>query len=326
MSVQSRALVLQQTVARSLIARGLLALIGTVAVVMLPFVSNEYLLHVATLILIYLPLAFGQNLITGNSGQVSMGHAAFYGTGAYIAAVLSVYYGLPAPIILLIALVALGLLGLLVGLPAIRVSGDYLFIVTIGINLVFLDIATQWVPVTGGPSGLPGVPIPTIGPFVIGDYTSFYFFALVVAASAMMLVLLIVRSRFGLIIQAIRDDPIAAQASGMTLTTTRVAVFVVGAAIAGLSGVLYAYFTGFVGPQDFGIPQSLLIFEMVILGGLGSVPGSIVGTILMVGTPEIFRPLQPYQLGLGGLVILVFMVWRPQGILGRVKVANLIKV
>jgi branched-chain amino acid transport system permease protein len=302
-----------------------LGLVVAAAVLALPFGLNGYLLHVATLILIYLPLTLGQNLITGNSGQVSMGHAALYGTAAYITAILAVTYHWPTLAILVVAVIGLAVLGFLIGLPAIRISGDYLFIVTIGINLVFLDIVTQWVPVTGGPSGMPGVPIPSIGPLRFADPVSFYYFALALAGIAMGVVVLVVRSRFGTIIEAVRDDPIAAQASGLSLTTTRVSVFVIGAAIAALAGVANAYFIGFVGPQDFGIPQSLLIFEMAILGGLGSVPGSIVGTALMIGIPETLRPLQPFQLGLGGLIILVMMVRRPQGILGKVKVANLIR-
>jgi branched-chain amino acid transport system permease protein len=320
-AIRTRSAVLAQ--ARPL--RVILAGLGLSLALGLPYVTNQYYLHVTTLVLIYIPLALGQNLITGNSGQISMGHAAFYGTGAYISAVLAVTYGWPAPAVLLAAVVGVGLVGLLVGLPAIRVSGDYLFIVTIGVNLVFLDIVTQWVSVTGGPSGIPGLPLPSFGPLTVRDYVGFYYFALILASAATVLIVAIVHSRFGVIVEAVRDDPIAAQACGISLTPTRVAVFVIGAAIAGLSGVIYAYFIDFVGPQDFGIAQSLLIFEMVILGGLGSVPGSIAGAALLVGIPEILRPLQPYQLGLGGLIILVMMVRRPQGILGKVKVSNLIR-
>jgi branched-chain amino acid transport system permease protein len=305
--------------------RTIAAAVAVAALLGLPSATDQYLLHVATLILIYVPLALGQNLITGNSGQVSMGHAAFYGTGAYVAAVLAVQHGWPAPAILLTAFFVVGTVGFLVGLPAIRVSGDYLFIVTIGVNLVFLDVVTQWVAVTGGPSGIPGLPLPSFGPLTVRDYVGFYYFALIVATSVTALILTIVHSRFGVMIEAVRDDPIAAQACGISLTPTRVTVFVVGAAVAGLSGVVYAYFIGFVGPQDFGIAQSLLIFEMVILGGLGSVPGSIIGTVLLVGIPEVLRPLQPYQLGLGGLIVLIMMVRRPQGILGTVRVSNLIR-
>jgi branched-chain amino acid transport system permease protein len=301
------------------------ALLGVAVALALPSVTNQYYLHVATLVLIYIPLALGQNLITGNSGQVSMGHAAFYGTGAYVTAILSVTFGWSAGAILVAAVLIVGALGFLVGLPAIRVSGDYLFIVTIGINLVFLDIVTQWVPVTGGPSGIPGVPLPTFGPIAITDYVGFYYLALVLGAASTVLILAIVHSRFGIIVEAVRDDPIAAQSCGLSLTRVKVAVFVIGAAIAALSGVTYAYFIGFVGPQDFGVIQSLLIFEMAILGGLGSVAGSIVGAFLMIGIPEILRPLQPYAVGLGGLIILVMMVRRPQGLLGEVRVSNLIK-
>lgn len=288
-------------------------------------VSSRFYLHIAVIVLIYVPLVIGQNLITGNSGQVSMGHAAFYGIGAYITALAASVAELPAPIVLPLAAAGAALVGLVTGLPAIRVSGDYLFIVTIGLNLIFLDVVVQWLPVTGGSAGIPGVPLPTFGPLELRGETAFYYLALAVAALCTLAALLVLQSRFGKTVEALRDDPLAAAAVGVDATPIRVSVFVLAAAMGGLSGAVLAYYIGFVGPQSFGIAQSLLIFEMAIIGGLGSVPGSILGALLFVGLPEALRPLQDYRLGLGGLAVVVLMAVRPQGLLGRVKATTLIR-
>jgi branched-chain amino acid transport system permease protein len=137
--------------------------------------------------------------------------------------------------------------------------------------------------------------------------------------------LTLTRSRFGKTIEAVRDDPVAASACGISLTAVRVSVFVIGAAMAGLAGGVLGYFIGFVGPSDFNVQQSLLIFEMAILGGLGSIWGSLAGAAILVGLPEILRFLQPYRLGLLGLIMIVVMVYRPQGLLGSVRITNLIR-
>jgi branched-chain amino acid transport system permease protein len=301
------------------------AVLGIAALLAAPWVLTQYHIHILTLICIYVPLALGQNLITGNSGQLSMGHAAFYGFGAYTVGILAGQYDWPTMAILLVAVAGAGLVGLLVGLPTIRISGDYLFIVTIGMNLVFLDLVTQWVSLTGGTAGLPGLPPPRFGGLEILSYTDFYYFALLVAAVCVAVVLTVVRSRFGRTIEAVRDDPVAAAACGVGLVSVRLSVFVLGAALAGLAGAVLAYFLGFVGPTDFNILQSLLIFEMAILGGLGSVAGSVLGAALLIGIPEMLRFIQPYRLGMIGIIMILLMVYRPQGLLGRVNVINLIR-
>ena len=303
------------------------ALVAAVLLLAYPaMVGSEFFVHVAVIMLLYVPLSVGQNLITGNSGQVSMGHAAFYGTGAYVVAILGMRYPDAPPLLLLAAAVAAtAVLGLLASLPAIRVSGDYLFIVTIGLNLIFLDIVTQWRGLTRGAAGIPGVPVFRIGSWEALAPEQFYYVALAGAAAVVGVAVALMSSRFGRAVEAVRDDSLAAETSGIGTTTVRVAVFAVGAAMAGVSGGLFACFLGFIGPQNFGTDQSLLIFEMAIIGGLGSVRGSIVGAILLVALPEVFRVLQDYRLGLGGLLVVVLMVFRPHGLLGRATIQPLVK-
>jgi branched-chain amino acid transport system permease protein len=308
---------------RSARAASLLALI--VLACSAPSWTSQYDVHVLTVILIFVPLVVGQNFITGNSGQVSMCHAAFYGLGAYVAGILAGEHGWPALAVVPVAVTAGAVIGLLVGLPAIRVSGDYLFIITIGANLVFLDVVTQWVSVTGGSTGIVDIPEPVLGPWQLQSFQDFYFLALCVAIVCAGVTAALQRSRFGTTIEAVRDDPIAASSCGISATPVRVSVFALAAAMASLSGVILAYFIGFVGPQDFSVDQSLLIFEAAVLGGLGSVAGSVVGAALLVGVPQLLLPLQSYAAGAGGLLVILVMVVRPQGVLGRVKVTNLIR-
>jgi len=276
-------------------------------------------------VLIYIPLVVGQNLITGNSGQVAMGHAALYGVGAYITAILAVDHGFGTVPAIVASVVGATIIGLATGFPAIRISGDYLFIVTIGLNLIFLDVVSQWIGLTHGASGIPGVPIAAPFGVVLDTQEKFYYLALVSATFSVALALLVVHSRFGKTVEAVRDDPMAAMASGMSLARCRVSTFAIGAGLAGLSGSMLAYQLGFVGPQSFQFLISLLIFEMAIIGGLGSVFGSIVGAAILIILPEVLRGVQDYRVGLGGLAIIILMVFRPQGLVGRVSMTSLVQ-
>jgi branched-chain amino acid transport system permease protein len=290
---------------------------------LLPLVGSPYHLHIAIVLFIYVPLALGQNLILGNSGQFSMGHAAFYGIGAYVTAIAARETTLPSLLVVLLSIGAAVIVGVVTGLPAIRVSGDYLFIVTIGLNLIFLDIVLQWSAVTGGPVGIPGIPRPRIGILEFSNQITFYYLSLAAAALGLLSVQAVTSSRFGKVIEAVRDDPIAAVITGINPTPVRVAVFAIGAGLAGLSGSLLAYFLGFVGPSDFGVDQSLLIFQMAIIGGLGSTVGSVAGAVIMVGLFEILRPLLAYRLGIGGSILIALMILRPEGMFGRVKATTI---
>jgi branched-chain amino acid transport system permease protein len=313
-----------QDVAAGRRVRAIAIVVCCAALLFLPvYLKNQFYLRMAIDALIFIPLVVGQNVITGNSGQVAMGHAAFYGTGAYVTAILTVDHGWGTVLAILASVVITAFVGLATGLPAIRVSGDYLFIVTIGLNLIFLDVVTQWTGFTGGASGIPGVPLPS--PFGIELLTQdrFYYLALAAAALSVVVALLLVHSRFGKTVEAVRDDPTAALASGMSLVRTRIIVFSVGAGMAGMSGSILAFQLGFVGPQSFQFLVSLLIFEMAIIGGLGNVVGSIVGAALLVILPEALRSVQDYRVGIGGVAILILMVLRPQGLIGSVRMTSL---
>ena len=287
--------------------------------------SSQYVLHVATLVLIYIPLSVGQTLVTGDSGQVAMGQAAYFGLGAYIAAVLSVDHGVSLIPIVCAGAAAGMCAGTLTGLPAIRISGDYLFIVTIGVNLMFVEVAINWAGVTGSVSGIPGVPTPSIGPVVFGPGPGIFALALMVAGVSVGVYTLVTHSWIGTRIHATVDDEIAVQSIGVNPAVGKVLAFTVASGLAALAGVVFAYFTQFVGPDEFSFTQSLLIFEMAILGGLGSGWGAALGAAILIALPQVFLPLYPISVGLGGAAIVVLMIVRPSGIMGRVKATTLIK-
>lgn len=297
------------------------SLVGLATMLLIPAIGSIRLVQISTLVLIYMPLAVGQNLITGNSGQISFAHAAFWGIGAYTTALLTLHTSTPHLVVMVAAFAVTAALGLLTGLPAIKISGDYLFIVTVALNFIFLDVVSQNESL-GGSVGLAGIPRFSIGGWEAASPKAMYFVVLVAVAAVIGATWLLTSSRFGKVMEAVRDDPIAAVSTGINPTPVRVAAFAFGAGIAGVSGALLAHFLIFVGPGSFGVDQSLLIFEMVIIGGLGTIPGSILGAILLIGLPELLRPLQDYRLGLGGLAAVIMMIARPQGLLGRVTITR----
>lgn len=301
---------------------------GAVVLVTLavPFLNASPLLIGTIMItLVYIPAALGQNLILGNAGLLAMGQAAFMGVGAYTAAILSVRTDLGGLWTLLAAIVVSGIAGALVGIPALRIRGDYLFIVSLGFNLMLIDMAVKWVDVTGGATGLSISDNLVIAGWDVGFDENFYLVFVAVVLLACFVTWAIGSSRFGKTIEALRDDTPAALSIGIRPDVSRVAIFAIGCALAGVSGWMLTYYLGFVGPPSFRVNVSVLIFEMAVIGGLGRVSGSIIGAIIIIAVPEFLRPLQDYRDIIGGVFIVILMVVRPQGLLGKTKIVNLIK-
>ncbi|UVK37885.1 branched-chain amino acid ABC transporter permease [Mesorhizobium sp. AR10] len=279
----------------------------------------------ALLTVIYVPAAVGQNLIIGNAGLLAMGQAAFVGVGAYTSAVLAVRYNLDAAVTIPAAMLLSGFVGALVGFPALRINGDYLFIVSLGFNLIVIDIILQWGDVTGGATGLTGVPTMHLFGIDLGVGAPFYLAVVSFVLLSLVITQAVASSRFGLTMEAIRDDEVAARSIGIATAAPKVYFFAIGSALAGLSGALLGYYLGYVGFRSFDVTASLLIFQMAVIGGLGRISGSIVGACIIILLPELLRPLQDYRLLLAGLLIVTLMATRPQGIFGKTKITNLIK-
>lgn len=293
---------------------------------LLPTMGASPALRGAVLItVIFVPAALGQNLIVGNAGLLSIGQAAFMGVGAYASGILAVRYGVDGAVSFVAAVLASGAAGLVVGIPALRLRGDYLLIVSLGFNLMFIDIVVNWIGVTGGASGLVGIPPLTVFGFDVGTGTPFYYVALAVAGAACLATWVIGRSRFGKTVEALRDDMPAALSVGIRPDHPRIAIFGLGSALAGMSGWLLAANLMFVGPPSFQVLVSVMLFLTAVVGGLGRVAGSIVGVVIIIFVPEMLRPLQDFRDLIGGGLVILLMILRPQGLFGKTMIVNLIK-
>lgn len=296
----------------------LIALLVLVLVIPL-FLHNEYFLHILITIGIYTMLALGLNLITGYTGQFSMCHAAFYGIGAYVAALAMLRCGLSFWLALIIAAVLTAVFGFFLGLPALRLQGDYLGIVTLGFGEIVRLVFVNWVGVTRGPMGLPGIPAPQIGSFVFSGKVSYYYLIFLLVVFTVFFINRMVNSRFGLGLVTVREDEIAASAIGINTTQKKLVAFSTGAFFAGITGGFFAGYISFVSPDSFMYIDSVTILSMVVLGGMGSIPGSIVGAVILVLAPELLRFLVDYRMLLYGLILIIMMIYKPEGFWGGSK-------
>lgn len=279
-----------------------------------PFVLNPYLRFVVTLIFVYAILALGLNLLLGYAGQFAFANAAFFGWGAYATALLQIQLGLSFWVALPAGALVTALVGALVGLPALRLSGLYLAIVTLAFGEVTYWLMIHLTGVTGGASGLK-VPAPSFAtlPAAVAGH-GMYFTCLAVAAVLIAAARGIVHSRFGRALVAIRDSELTAQALGINLVTTKTLAFVLSAFYAGLAGGLHSATLRFVGPESFDLFQMVLQFCMVVVGGLGSVLGSVLGATLVLALREALRAASSLQEVLFGGLLLLCIVFLPRGL------------
>lgn len=281
---------------------------------------TAYVLHLAILAGIYIILTISINLIIGYAGQVSLGHAAFYGIGAYASALTSLNWNFPFPAAALSAVLVAGLCGLALGLPTLRLKEDYLAIVTLGfgviVDLVFLNLS-----ITGGPDGLPGIPAPSF--FGLSFRSPWLYLVLVMVTLTVVLIATyrLVDSYHGRALRAIRDHEITAQVMGINTPAYKVFIFTLAAALAGLAGSLYAHYITFINPETFGLHTSILILTMVVLGGMGSILGSVLGAVILTIIPELLREAHAYQDLIYGGLLVALLIWRPEGIMGRGKLS-----
>lgn len=279
-----------------------------------------YLLHLAILGGIYIILAISLNLIVGYAGQVSLGHAAFYGIGAYISALTSLLWHFPFPLAALSAILFAGACGLLLGLPTLRLKEDYLAIVTLGFGVI-VDMVFLNLEITGGPDGLPGIPPPSFLGMSFQSPWQYLLLTLLMVLLTLALTYRLVHSYHGRALKAIRDHEVTAQVMGINTPAYKVAIFTLAAALAGLAGSLYAHYITFINPESFGLHTSILALCMVVLGGMGSLAGAVVGALALTLLPELLREFKAYQDLVYGALLVGLLIWRPQGLLGRGKLS-----
>lgn len=281
---------------------------------------TAYLLHLAILAGIYIILSLSINLIIGYAGQVTLGHAAFYGIGAYASALTALNWHFPFPASALAAMVVAGGCGLALGLPTLRLKEDYLAVVTLGfgviVDLVFLNLGF-----TGGPDGLAGIPAPSWGGVSFRAPALFLILVAVAVALVLLLTYRLVDSYHGRALRAIRDHEVTAQVMGINTPAYKIVIFTLAAALAGLAGSLYAHYITFINPETFGLHTSILILTMVVLGGMGSIAGSVLGAVILTALPELLRQAHAYQDLIYGALLVGLLIWRPQGLLGRGKLS-----
>ncbi|MEA1960134.1 MAG: branched-chain amino acid ABC transporter permease [Bacillota bacterium] len=274
---------------------------------------DPYYLRILIIIGINIILALGLNLITGVTGQLSMGHAGFMSIGAYTSAILSMQFGVPFFAAILGGALMAAFFGFLIGIPTLRLEGDYLAMVTIGFAEIIRVFFLNFEP--GGKAvGLSGIPQNTT------FLTVWIIVILVIVLNAKLL-----NSRTGRAFYAIREDEIAAESAGVNTTRLKVLAFSVGAFLGGLGGGLYAHYMYFISPQDFGFMKSIELLNMVVLGGMGSIPGTILGTVILTLAPELLRVVAEYRLLFYGALLVILMIFRPNGLLGDIRVYDLKK-
>jgi len=278
-------------------------------------IFSSYNINIFVVAGLYVILALGLNLTTGFAGQVSLGHAAFYAIGAYTAAILSTRFGfslwLTLPISAVVTLVA----GALLGLPSLRVKEDFLAVVTMGLGLIIQSLALN-LKITGGPMGIGNIkPLAVFG-HPVGAF-GFLVFELIVIVVLTFVLSRLVNSRVGRALLAVREDETVAETLGINATRYKVLAFAIGAMYAGIAGSLFAHYFTYISPDSFGFMESATILCMVVLGGLGSIKGSIIGAIILSVAPELMRGLADYRILIYGLLLVVMMRYRPQGLFGN---------
>ena len=286
----------------------------------------EYLLHILIISGIYIILTLSLNLILGYTGIPALGHIAFACVGAYTSSLLALNYGISPWIGLLIGACFASILGLVIGFPSMRLKGDYLALATFGFGVIVYSISKNWVDLTRGPMGLPGIPKFSVLGFELQPVWAYLILVMVFVFITTFIINRIVDSPFGRNLRSIREDEIASLSIGKNINKYKLIVFVVGAFFAGIAGSLYAHYITFIDPSSFTVMESIAVLLMVVFGGMGNIKGSFIGALILVIFPEMLRFLgmpssiaAPLRQMIYGLLLIVLMLKRPQGIIGQYR-------
>jgi branched-chain amino acid transport system permease protein len=309
-----------------------------IALPFLPF-ADRYVIDIATLMLIYVMLGWGLNIVVGLAGLLDLGYVAFYAVGAYSYALLALHFELSFWLCLPLAGAFAASFGVLLGFPVLRLRGDYLAIVTLGFGEMVRIILVNWYDVTKGPDGLSGIPRPSFfglpferepaegamsfHQFLGIEYSTLhrlvflYFLILALALITNLFTERIRRLPVGRAWEALREDEIACRALGINPTNTKLTAFAIGAMFAGFAGSFFATRQGFISPESFVFLESAVILAIVVLGGMGSQAGVVVAAFCLIVVPEIIRELDEYRMLVFGAGMVMIMIWRPQGLVAH---------
>ena len=318
--------------ARKLLAPALLIFTLLVPVI---FYNQRYILDLGILVLTYVMLGWGLNVVVGLAGLLDLGYVAFYAVGAYSYALLATNFGLSFWVCLPLAGILAAFWGVLLGFPVLRLRGDYLAIVTLAFGEIIRLVIINWQSLTGGPNGVSGIPRPTLFgiPLTPGDdglaarlgiefsptHRIVFLFYLILALALLTnwVTIRLRRLPIGRAWEALREDEVACRALGINTTTTKLTAFATGAMFGGFAGAFFATRQGFISPESFTFQESALVLAIVVLGGMGSQLGVALAALIMIGGFELFRGLEQYRMLVFGVAMVLLMIWRPRGLIGH---------
>lgn len=282
-------------------------------------VKSQYILQVMDSAIIYAVAVIGLGILLGFAGQMSLAQAAFFGIGAYASAMISINLGWPFWISMPSAVLISAAIGAIVGWPALRLSGHYLALATIGfgiiVQLVFIN-AKAW---TNGPDGLTGIPPPYLGSVALDTYQTYFYVVYGALLLAVYIAWRVKHSRIGRALEAIRENEIAAEAVGINATRYKVLAFVLASAFGGLGGSLIAHMTRFISPDSYSFDQSVVFLVMLVIGGSSTIAGAVIGAILLTFLPEVLRPLKNSYIMVYGAAVIAMVIFMPEGLVGMLR-------
>lgn len=290
-------------------------LLLVVIILLAPVLVHEgYLVNVMVFIGIHTMLALALNLLLGYAGQISLGQAGFFGLGAYISGILTATHGINPWLAMLTAAVVVTLLAFIIGFPILKLKGHYLAMATLGLGIIIYIVFNEAIDQTGGPSGLSGIPSLSIAGFTFDSDLKNYYLIWGFTVLTMGLSLNLVHSRIGRALRAIHDSEVAARVMGVNARLLKVQIFALSAGLSAIAGSLYAHTMTFIAPASFGFSFSVELVTMVIIGGLASVYGSLLGAALLTVLPEFLRAFQDYDIIIYGLLLVLMTMYMPGGL------------
>lgn len=303
--------------ARRLLSPLPVALLVLALALLLPAAATPYVLKVMILAFIYIGLACSLNLIFGIAGQMNLGQAAFYGIGAYAAALLSTRLHVPFLLCLVAGALVAALAGFLLALPTIRLKGIYLAVTTLAFGEIIRLVFLNWVSVTRGPMGITGIPIPSLFGIRLSGNTEQYYFILTLLSLALYVLWRIGYSPFGMMLRAIRENQEAAETLGINARSLKIKAFLISSGAAGLFGAFFSFHAAYISPSNFTFAESITLLSMVVFGGMGSIPGVVIGALLLALAPDAMRFMEHYRMILYGLLLFFMVLLRPQGLISE---------
>lgn len=278
-------------------------------------VTNDYYLNVLIFIGIHSIIAIGLDLLVGYTGQISLGHAAFFGLGAYITGVLSAKWSWPPIAGLIVAILGVGIVAYIIGVPTLKLHGHYLAMATLGFGIIVFIFFNELVPLTGGPSGLTGIGKMSLLGYNFDSELKYYYLVCAALLFTLLLSINVVRSRVGRALRAIHGSEVASAVLGVDVPRFKVAIFVLSAVYAAVAGWLFSHYITFVAPSSFGFLFSIKLITMVVIGSLGSIWGAIFGAALLTSLPEFLHVFENYETTVFGLILVTVMIFMPRGLL-----------